>query len=330
MPALALNLYSAQRQLASAVVPVLSPVSPDATAIRNLFIWVFVICLAIFLIVVGLIVISLYLFRASGSVPPAQRFGSHRAEIGWIVPPTVIVLVLGLISARVIFADNAIPARDAAGLKNVDVIVVGHQWWWEIRYPDSGAVAANEIHIPVGRKLRVQVDAADVIHSFWVPQLGPKKDMIPGQHNFVWLQADRAGTYEGACAEFCGNQHAWMRFTVVAEDERQYQAWLAHQTQPALPPASPPAAAGMSIVLAQTCASCHAIAGTSAVANAAPDLTHFAGRSSLAAGIVPNTPQNLARWLKDPQLIKPGCKMPNFSLTGAQIDQLVAYLEGLQ
>jgi cytochrome c oxidase subunit 2 len=324
-----MHVLVTQELLASAM-PVLDPVSPNAAVIRHLFMVVLIICLIIFVIVVGLIVVSLLRFRARDSRTPAQTFGSHRAEIGWTIPPVVIVLVLAVSSAMVIISDNAAPANETAAVGAADLTVIGHQWWWEVRYAGSTAVTANEIHVPVGRKLRVQVDSADVIHSFWVPQLAPKKDMIRGHPNFVWLQADRAEVYEGACAEFCGDQHAWMRFTVVAEDESAYQEWLAHQAQTAPVPATVAARAGRDIFFAQTCANCHAIGGTSAVANAAPDLTHFASRKDLAAGVIANTPQNLARWLRAPQRVKPGCQMPTFNLSDQQLEQLIAYLETLR
>ncbi|MEA2711836.1 MAG: cytochrome c oxidase subunit [Phycisphaerales bacterium] len=316
----------------AAAVPVLSPVSPEAHAIRHVLIVVFFICVTIFVIVVLLIVVSLLRFRArdGDNAIPRQSFGSHRAEIGWTIPPMVIVLFLGLVAARLIVSEHAAPPDESADANSADITVIGHQWWWEIRYAGSTAVTANEIHIPVGRKLRVKVDSADVIHSFWVPQLGPKKDMIRGHPNFLWLQADRAGVYDGACSEFCGAQHAWMRFVVVAEDEQQYQTWLTHQARPAPTPTSAAAIAGRDIFFAQTCANCHAIGGTNAIANAAPDLTHFATRRDLAAGVVPNTRDNLTRWLRKPDQIKPGCKMPNFNFNDAQLDQLVAYLETLQ
>jgi cytochrome c oxidase subunit 2 len=316
--------------LLASAVPVLDPASKDATAIRSLFGVVFLICLAILIIVVALICTSLFRSRFKGPYTPKQNFGSRRAEIGWTIPPVMIVLLLAIAAARVIIGQNAAPAQEVGSVEVDDLRVVGHQWWWEVRYPGSAAITANEIHIPVGRRLRVEVDSADVIHSFWVPQLGPKKDMIRGHPNFVWLQADRAGVYEGACSEFCGAQHAWMRFTVVAEDEQSFQAWLAHQAKPALIPTDPTAKAGMGIFFAQTCANCHAIGGTTAIASAAPDLTHFAGRKDLAAGVIANTPQNLRAWLKNPQQIKPGCLMPNFNLNDRQLDELVAYLETLR
>jgi len=316
--------------LAASSVPVLDPASPNAVTIRHLFMVVLLICLAILVVVVTLIVTSLVRFRSAGTDIPRQDFGSHRSEVVWAITPGLIVLAFSVISAKLILSIIAMPTSQVSEAGDADLVVVGHQWWWEVRYPASGAVTANEIHVPVGRKLRVRVESADVIHSFWVPQLGPKMDMIPGRHNFVWLQADRPAVYEGACSEFCGDQHAWMRFIVVAEAPAQYEAWIARQVQPAPGPEGAVAQAGRSFFFAQTCANCHAIGGTSAAANAAPDLTHLAARSQLAAGVIPNTPQDLARWLRNPQQLKPGCQMPNFSLNEDQVTQLVAYLEGLR
>jgi cytochrome c oxidase subunit 2 len=310
--------------LLASAVPVLEPASKDAAVIRSLFLVVFLICLAILAVVVWLIWRSLLDSRARGGHLPQQDFGRRRSEIAWTIPPVLIVLTLSLLSAKLIVSDVAAPGE-------ADIVVVGHQWWWEVRYPGSGAATANEIHVPIGRRLRVRVESADVIHSFWVPQLGPKMDMIRGHPNFVWLgAADRAGTYEGACSEFCGDQHAWMRFIVVAEPESQFKRWLEHQARPAENPTAESAQAGKNFFFAQTCANCHAIRGTTAVRTAGPDLTHLASRSQLAAGILDNTPQNLAGWLKNPQQVKPGCQMPNFSHTDDQVTQLVAYLEGLR
>jgi len=210
----------------------------------------------------------------------------------WAALPVLIVIAFSFISAKFIVSHEA-NAGDA------DVVVVGHQWWWEVRYPTARAVTANEIHIPVGRKLRVRVESADVIHSFWVPQLGPKMDMIRGHPNFVWLQADQPGTYEGACSEFCGDQHAWMRFIVIAESETEFKQWLAQQARPAESASSEAAKAGKDFFFAQSCANCQAI-GASATATAGPDLTHLASRRQLAAGMLDNTHENLTRWLKNP------------------------------
>jgi cytochrome c oxidase subunit II len=316
--------------LASVLVPVLDPASPNAATIRNIFLVVSLISLAIFVVVVTLIGSSLIRFRSTGGPLPKQAFGSHVAEIFWTVPPLLIVLSLGAASAKLIYSISVVPSLLISPTQPADIVVVGHQWWWEVHYPRAGAVTANEIHVPIGQKLCVQVDSADVIHSFWMPQLGPKVDMVPGQHNFLWLEADRAGTYDGACSEFCGDQHAWMRFIVVAEPEAQYQAWLIEQAKPAEMPEGAVALAGRDFVVSQTCLNCHEIRGTNASVAAGPDLTHVASRRQLGAGVIENTPESLERWLANPQDYKPGCMMPNFTLNEAQLQQVTAYLESLR
>ena len=220
--------------IVASAAPVLDPASKDAAAIHHLFLLVFIICLAILVVIASLVLVSLKRFRANGDMLPQQNFGSHRSEMIWAALPVLIVIALSFISAKFIVSHDA-------GAGEADIVLVGHQWWWEVRYPTAGAVTANEIHIPVGRKLRVRVESADVIHSFWVPQLGPKMDMVRGHPNFVWLQADQPGTYEGACSEFCGDQHAWMRFIVIAESETEFKQWLpGRRGRRNLPPARPP------------------------------------------------------------------------------------------
>jgi cytochrome c oxidase subunit 2 len=316
--------------LASVLVPVLEPASPNAATIRSIFFVVSLISLAIFVIVVTLIVTSLVRFRSTGDSLPKQAFGSHVAEIFWTLPPLLIVLSLGVASARIIYSISSVPSLQLSPTSAADIVVIGHQWWWEVRYPRAGAVTANEIHVPIGKKLCVQVDSADVIHSFWMPQLGPKIDMVPGQHNYLWLEADQAGTYDGACSEFCGDQHAWMRFIVVAEPDAQYQAWLAEQARPAEMPENTLALAGRSFVVSQTCLNCHEIRGTNNGVAAGPDLTHVASRRQLGAGVLENTPETLDRWLKNPQQFKPGCMMPNFTMNEEELRQVSAYLESLR
>jgi cytochrome c oxidase subunit II len=316
--------------LASSMMPVLDPVSPNARTLDHLFIGVLIVCTLILLVVVGFIGRSLARFRATlDSSDPRQDFGDRRKAIVWAIPPILIVLAFSIISARQIFAITVPPSGENS-LVPADIVVVGHQWWWEVRYPAAGAVSANEIHIPVGQKMRVRVDSADVIHTFWVPQLGPKKEMIPGHPNYIWLQADRSGVYEGACSQFCGDQHAWMRFIVIADEPSVYRDWVATQARPATQSGSDLAQAGQRIFFTQTCANCHCIAGTAAHANAAPDLTHISTRMQLGAGVLDTSPQALARWLKNPQAIKPGCMMPNFSFTDQQVTELTAYLKGLR
>jgi cytochrome c oxidase subunit II len=308
---------------------IFSPVSPHAEAISHLFVTTLWICAVIFAVVAGLVGYSLVRYRwREGDRDPAQLAGNKTIEIVWTVIPFGIVLLLFGLTLQ------AMERSDPPVTGDPDLIVVGHQWWWEIRDPKHGFVTANEIHIPVGRPLSVQLDATDVLHEFWVPQLTRKMTTVPGARNHVWLEAERPGTYQGVCSEFCGTQHAWMRFLVIAEPPAAYDAWVRTQQQPA----ATASARGRELFNQMTCVNCHAIrnqAGASLAAlmaqpNSGPDLTHLAGRRQLGSGIVTNTPENLRRWLADPQQVKPGAKMPNFKLTREQIDALVAYLETLQ
>jgi cytochrome c oxidase subunit II len=208
--------------------------------------------------------------------------------------------------------------------------VVGHQWWWEVRYPGTHAVTANEIHIPVGTRVNVVATTADVIHSFWVPQLNRKIDMIPGHPNRVLLEADRAGRYRGQCAEFCGPQHAHMAMYVYADPPARFQAWLRHMAQPRVTPAGAAAKRGEQVFDSQACASCHQIRGTPARGQIGPDLTHVGNRSTLAALTIPNRPDDLAEWIADPQHVKPGNRMPGLNLSSQDFSAVLAYVEGLK
>jgi cytochrome c oxidase subunit 2 len=214
------------------------------------------------------------------------------------------------------------------------ITVVGHQWWWEVQYEDSVPQnlirTANEIHIPVGQPVLFRLTATDVIHSFWVPNLAGKKDLIPGYWQSFWFQADTAGFYRGQCAEFCGTQHAKMALVVVAEPMDRYKLWAAQQKEPAQRPTDTLAQRGGEIFMTGPCAMCHNINGTSAGSNAGPDLTHLASRRTIAAGTLPNSRGNLAGWIVDPQTIKPGAKMPPNQLKPKDLEALLAYLEGLK
>ncbi len=306
-------------------IPVFNPASPQGRAIADLFLAVLIICGVILMVVAGVLAYNLIGARARpGSGEPRQVFGNHRLEVAWTVVPFLVLVWIFALTIR------AMRVSDPPSSQPPDLTVIGHQWWWEIRYTRPAVVTANEIHIPVGRALSVQLEAADVIHDFWAPQLGRKMDMIPGVTNRIWLQADKPGTYLGACAEYCGAEHAWMRFQVIAQPPADFDAWAAHQAQPASASATSSEARGRTLFLQMTCANCHAIQGVAAVTNVAPDLTHLAGRRMLGAGVLQNSPTDLAQWLKDPQAFKPGCRMPNLNLTDAQVRDLVSYFETLQ
>jgi cytochrome c oxidase subunit 2 len=304
----------------------LDPQSPQARAIYDLGIVSTIIFVLIFVAVAGAIVYAIFRFRArEGEPDPDQFAGSERVEIIWTAIPFLIVVFLFVMTLRGMNRADPPPAPSP------DLIVTGHQFWWEAQYPASGAVTANEIHIPIGTPLSVRLDSKDVLHEFWVPELARKMTTVPGQPNHIWLQADKPGVYIGACSEFCGTQHAWMRILVVAEEPSKFEEWQRAQLQPAQATNSDAAAKGLALFQTSTCINCHAIRGvTGADTRVAPDLTHVASRRQLAAGILENTPANMRRWLKNPQHIKPGALMPNFNFTDQQLDQLGAYLETLQ
>jgi cytochrome c oxidase subunit 2 len=218
----------------------------------------------------------------------------------------------------------------AANATKMTVRVIGHQWWWEFRYPGTDVVTANELHIPARTPVRVDVEAADVIHSFWVPQLNRTIDAIPGRTNSIELYADAPGRYRGQCDEFCGLQHAHMAFYVDADPPAVFRRWLRNQERPAAAPAGAEARAGEREFLNGACSSCHAIRGTSARADVGPDLTHLASRSTIGALTLPNTPANLATWIADSQRVKPGNDMPNILVPPQKLRALVAYLKGLK
>jgi cytochrome c oxidase subunit 2 len=211
-----------------------------------------------------------------------------------------------------------------------DLKVIGHQWWWEAEYPQSGVITANEIHIPIGKDLLVEVDGYDVIHDFWVPELGRKIDAVPGHPNHIWIRADEPRVYQGVCAEFCGSEHTWMRMIVVAEPQAAFDAWQTAQLATPPQPSGGAAAEGLELVKTESCLNCHAISGLPGHKNIGPDLTHIASRRILASGAIDNSPENLFKWLKDPESIKPESHMPNFQLSDDRANALVAYMETLK
>jgi cytochrome c oxidase subunit 2 len=303
---------------------VFQPDSPQARGIFNLGVIVAVILGIIYVIVGGVIVFALMRFRwREGEPDPSQVAGNKRIEIIWTAIPAVIVIMLFILTARTMTISDPPPAPKP------DIVVIGHQWWWEYRYPDTGVIAVNELHIPVGKPLSLRLEATDVLHEFWVPELTRKMTAVPGHPNHIWLQADKPGTYLGICSEFCGTQHAWMHFYVIAEPQEDFDKWTQAQLLPAPAPGGE-AAKGLALFEQLSCGSCHAVKGTPANARVAPDLTHIASRREIGACIINNTPDNLHRWLVNPQNVKPGALMPNFNLTDEQVNQLVAYFETLK
>jgi cytochrome c oxidase subunit II len=295
----------------------LDPAGASARHVASLWWLLLAMGGTVYVIVAGLIVGA---WRRRGTGLDVNRF----VAIGGVAVPAVILTVVGVQTVRVtgqVFADQGRPA---------DIVVEGEQWWWRVSYPGTGVVTANAIHIPTNRPMTVELRSDDVIHSFWVPQIAPKVDMIPGQTNEIVLNARKPGTYNGQCAEFCGLQHAHMRFVVVAQSPADYQAWLAARRRaPALPPPGSEAATGAAVFLDQACSGCHRIRGTQATAKVGPDLTDMGSRAMLGAGTAPNDPATLARWIRDAPALKPGVKMPPIQLSARDTRALVAYLDSL-
>lgn len=276
-------------------------------------------------VVVCAVVIGLLLWALARRRKATPSAGSHERfvfALGFIIPAVILagVFGLGLRDMTVLGTPASRPA--------LTVQVIGHQWWWEVRYP-GGVVTANEIHIPAGRTVRLELTTADVIHSFWVPQLMPKRDLMPHQTNKVWLNADHPGRYRGQCAEYCGLQHANMAFYVIAQPGSRFDSWLADQRRRARAPLNAEQRLGRQVFVTGTCATCHTIRGTTADGKLGPDLTHVGSRGTLAAGTIPNDVGHMSGWISNSQSIKPGNKMPPQPLTPKQLHAVVAYLQSL-
>ncbi len=302
-----------------------NPNSPQAKAMVDLFWLSMAIGGAIFALVAGLVLYVVIRFRQRGDqAEPRQVSGNTKLEISWTVAP--IVLLAGLFIVTIVGMRFVDPEAD----RPPDIVVTGYQWWWKVEYPQTGIVTANEIHIPVGKQILVRLEANDVIHSFWVPELAPKRDMVPGVHtNTIWMAANEPGIYRGWCTEFCGVQHAKMRILVVAQPQAEFDAWLQQMQRPASVPAGLPAL-GAELFRELTCVNCHAVTGGSGAAGAGPNLAHFGSRRTNGAGVLPNTPENLAQWILNPSAVKPGVYMPGYELSQEELIALVAYLETLQ
>jgi cytochrome c oxidase subunit 2 len=211
-----------------------------------------------------------------------------------------------------------------------EVIITGHQWWWEVYYPATGVRSANEIHLPVNKDLLIELHSADVIHDWWVPEFGNKMDVIPGKNNHLWVNIKKPGSFAGACSEFCGSEHAWMRIKVFAEDETTYRQWLAVNGKTANLPKDELAMSGMLLFQNKSCGSCHRISGTTAMAQVGPDLSHLFSRTTMLSGMMPMNEKNLYDWISDPQTVKPDAKMPNFIFSKDTVDAIVHYLTQLK
>jgi cytochrome c oxidase subunit II len=308
----------------------LDPQGPAAANIAELWWIIFGMGTAVFLIVMLLLLVTVWQRRtAVASDPPNLRPANGAPWIfgGGVIAPFIILMIFLFFNMRSLaFLQRAAAAPD------ITIEVTGHMWWWDVHYIDEGFRTANEIHIPVGQRVQIRATSADVIHSFWVPQLQGKQDLTPGRVDTVWLEADEPGTYRGLCAEFCGAQHARMQIIVVALPPDRYEAWLERERRPAPDPDPDDEILhrGQQIFLGSACVYCHTVRGTNASGDVGPDLTHVASRRTLAAGILTNNHGNLAGWIIDPQNIKPGNLMPPTDLSGSDLQALLAYLNTLE
>ena len=302
---------------------VLRPGGSGAEQIRTLTLQIVSILSVVLLTVWILLAIVIIRGRRRPESQASQTRGNLGIEILWTAIPAIIVAVLLILTVRTTL-QIALPDPGA------QFTSVGHQWWWEFDFPNEGFKTANEVYVPVDRPVSIDLKSSDVIHSFWVPQMGGKVDMNPGHVNHVRFVPLKTGRYLGECAEFCGVQHGRMRFLFIVTTAEKYSAWMHDQALPARQPTGAEAIAGGQLIPTIACGSCHAIRGTAMKGTFGPDLTHFGSRIGIAAFTLPNTPQNLLAWLQDPQKVKPECKMPQIPLPLQEQQQLVAYLEELK
>lgn len=320
---LALGLTACSRSSPS----VLDPHAPEARRIAGVWWLMFALSAAVYVVVAAFIVISIV--RGRRARPASEEAKDPKDDtfiwFGGIVAPVVILAVLAVVT---ITTTQALRKPERGELR---IEVVGKRWWWDVRYPDSGVTTASEIHVPVGRPVDIELTSDNVVHSFWVPELAGKVDTIPGQRNHLRIRATEAGTFRGECAEYCGIQHAHMNLVVIADEPVDFDRWLARRRAGAgLTPSSEEAARGEVVFTREACAGCHAVKGTQATGRIGPDLSDFGSRKSIGSMTVPNTRSNLARWITDPESLKPGNLMPPTSLSADDLAAITAYLDGLQ
>src|SRR5262245_10423453 len=314
------------------ITNIFAPVSTPAKSILDFSMFVLTITGLIFVVVSVLLVYAIVKFRARGTDPdrePAQVYGSTQIELAWTIIPILIVVVLFSATARAIHAIQDAPQPPTA----LEVTVIGHQFWWEYRYPALGIVTANELHVPLSdgsrpRPTFLTLMSADTDHSFWIPELAGKTDLIPNRINRMWFDPQRTGLFLGQCAQYCGTQHGKMLQRVSVDRPEDFDAWVNTQQQPAVE--DPAALAGRRVFETTACINCHTVGGTVANGRFGPDLTHLMSRSTIAAGAAENTPDNLRLWLRTPDAIKPGSLMPAMQLSATDLDALVRYMESLR
>ena len=291
--------------------------------IKTLSFQIFAILAVVLVTVWGLLTFVIIKYRRRPESEVSKTRGNLKIEIVWTLIPAIIVTVLFVLTVQ---ATRQIDLPD----RGAQFTAVGHRWWWEFDFSEQGFKTANEVYVAAARITSIDVESVDVIHSFWVPQMGGKVDMIPGRVNHIRFVPLKEGEYLGECSEFCGEQHGKMRFLFVVVSAEEYSAWVHDQAEPAEQPTGAEAVAGGKLIQTIACGSCHTIRGTPSKGTFGPDLTHFGSRRGIAAYTLPNTPENLLAWLQDPQAIKPACTMPTVPLPLREQQQLVAYLEELK
>jgi cytochrome c oxidase subunit II len=319
-------------QIAQSPTTIFSPVSTPASSIFGLSLFVMTVAAVIFAVVFSLLVYSIVRFRNrsddDGREPP-QVYGSNQLELAWTVIPILIVVALFMASARVI-ADIQRASQTSGA---IEVVAIGHQFWWEFRYPNLNVVTANELHVPVSdtdhpTPTFIRLLSADTVHSFWVPRLAGKTDLIPNRTNSTWIDPHEPGVYLGQCAQYCGTQHAKMLLRVYVQPRDEFDRWVQEQKQPAH--VTNDVSAGRKLFEKTACINCHTVSGTVADGRFGPDLTHLMSRDTIGAGAAPNSPANLLAWIRNPNSLKPGSRMPAMDLSNEELSAVAAYLATLR
>jgi cytochrome c oxidase subunit 2 len=322
----AMGVVAQLRQVYDRDPSMFQPVGPMARSLASLGWTMTAIATIVFVIVMALLLWPIWRSRNAPQVDDPAEPVSERTWIligGTAIPALIlgVVFIITLGAYRASAPDRPLP---------LTIKVVGHQWWWEVQYPDQHILTADEIHLPVGQPVKVVLESDDVIHSFWVPNIAGKTDVIPGKTNATWLEADTAGVWRGTCAEYCGKQHAHMAMSIVAEPPAEFARWVEKEQAIAVAPTDSATLEGERAFLTSQCVFCHTVRGTQAGGRVGPDLTHIGSRLTIASGTLPNTPGNLGGWIENPDRIKPGTKMPAVPLGAGQLEAIIAYLESLK
>jgi len=307
----------------------IDPQGDHAETVLSVYELVFWLAAVVFVGVLAATIFFSFAFKERPGRVAKQIHGNTRLEVVWTLIPVIIVVVIAVPTFDAISKTSGAEAPDGA----LQVTATGHQWWFEFEYPELGITTANELHVPVDRAVDFTLHSEDVIHSFWVPRLAGKVDMVPGHENHLWFTPTEARDepYLGQCAEYCGTSHANMRFRVYVHSQADFDAWAANEAAERRAPSEDLAVRGEEVFTSQACIGCHTVRGTTAAGQIGPDLTHVGNRGTIASGIIENTPENMAEWIRDSQSVKPGSLMPSFpALSEEDLQAIVAYLQSLE